>query len=454
MDRKINIDSLQQKSQNLHAPSSRKPINADEWYSMLVDQLKNTPHWANILIGSDQRRRYLKAALTQILEDMHNTDVLCPHYSEIFAFTRDAHPDHLIAVCMGQDPYPNFHAQGIAFSSKQLKRPKSLFNVFKAVAQSDQHTESFEDLTWDLRPWQRQGILLINTALTTKSGATKAHVDFWEPYMQLVISRIVLHVNKNVQRSIYWLFWGKDAQSKIPLITDNNTSGYHQVLTWGHPSFINKANNDPENKYAFINCDHFQRVSNIMNLQYNKQISWGVRALTPNCEVFINHKLDFLDPTNNKKSGRAGACLIFTKGYYYGEKITKYYELPEGMTSPDEKFALSMEADLVAKALEYFILAPTSVWNGLKIYTTTDVLIELKILISTISEELSKRIVCKKYTRDTYMNLKNHENPRYSYFYESFSKAKHIATDAARSMKEEVPWQHIELFTISKLISL
>ena len=83
-------------------------------------------------------------------------------------------PEAVRVVILGQDPYPTpGHATGLAFSvpSELTKLPPSLRNIFK---------EMREDIgcapeTGDLTHWARQGVLLLNTALSVEPGAAGGH---------------------------------------------------------------------------------------------------------------------------------------------------------------------------------------------------------------------------------------------------------------------------------------
>src|SRR5215213_4156828 len=80
-------------------------------------------------------------------------------------------------VVLGQDPYPTpGDSHGLAFSYRGSRRlPASLRTILREMA---------EDLdvpmpaSGDLSKWARQGVLLINTALTVEAGQSGAHMKF------------------------------------------------------------------------------------------------------------------------------------------------------------------------------------------------------------------------------------------------------------------------------------
>src|SRR5512139_1595633 len=85
-------------------------------------------------------------------------------------------PSDVRVVILGQDPYHGAgEAHGLAFSvSEGTKMPPSLRNIFREVA---------EDLgvappkSTDLTRWARQGVLLLNTALTVAADSPGSHAN-------------------------------------------------------------------------------------------------------------------------------------------------------------------------------------------------------------------------------------------------------------------------------------
>lgn len=92
------------------------------------------------------------------------------------AFQQPFHDVRVLIV--GQDPYPTpGHPVGLSFSvAPGVKPPRSLVNIFREYSDDLGHpTPSSGDLT----PWTRQGVLLLNRALTVEPGKPeigRAHV--------------------------------------------------------------------------------------------------------------------------------------------------------------------------------------------------------------------------------------------------------------------------------------
>ena len=108
-------------------------------------------------------------------------------------------------LILGQDPYPAIGvADGLAFSSGLADvLPASLRNIFK---------EYVEDLGFTvpsantLRPWLNEGVMLLNTSLTTEVGKRDTHKSLgWSN----LISSVLLELSK---RDVVAILWGNSAK--------------------------------------------------------------------------------------------------------------------------------------------------------------------------------------------------------------------------------------------------
>ena len=89
----------------------------------------------------------------------------------------------------------------------------------------------------DLTGWARQGVLLLNTALTTLAGAAGAHLKLgWSALADEAVAAV------SAQRpGVAFLLWGANARSRAALIDRTK----HLVLESGHPSPLNRARDFP-----------------------------------------------------------------------------------------------------------------------------------------------------------------------------------------------------------------
>jgi uracil-DNA glycosylase len=87
----------------------------------------------------------------------------------------------------------------------------------------------------DLSDWAKQGVLLLNTALSVKQGEAGSHFHLgWQHCINALIRQLSI-----AKPNLVWLLWGAHAQSKIPLIEHGalGAEGSTQlILQASHPS--------------------------------------------------------------------------------------------------------------------------------------------------------------------------------------------------------------------------
>ena len=135
--------------------------------------------------------------------------------------------EDIAVVILGQDPYHGHgQATGLAFDcSKQNKQQPSLTNMFKEIM--NEFPERNYNLSGNnLLLWRKQGIFLLNTALTVKSGQPKSLVKQWSHFTDAVIQYIADYNEKCV-----FLLMGGPAKQKSDLISCKT-----RIVTCVHPS--------------------------------------------------------------------------------------------------------------------------------------------------------------------------------------------------------------------------
>ncbi|MCQ2147077.1 MAG: uracil-DNA glycosylase [Bacteroidales bacterium] len=162
-------------------------------------------------------------------------------------------------VILGQDPYHGpGQAMGLSFSvPDDIKAPPSLKNIFKEI-ESDLgiHMSGKPNL----EPWARQGVLLLNTALTVRAAEANSHSKIgWKNFTDAVIK----YISDNCE-GVVFLLWGNPARAKKELIDSTR----HYVLEAAHPS--------PLAGGAFFGCKHFSKTNQILESLGKKPIDWAL----------------------------------------------------------------------------------------------------------------------------------------------------------------------------------
>ena len=112
-------------------------------------------------------------------------------------------------VILGQDPYPTLgHAHGLAFSVPKsvTSFPPSLRNIFRELV-SDLGSD-WSPSHGDLSQWARQGVLLLNTSLTTVEGRPGVHRHRWDGLITSVFRAL-----RQLETPPVYVLWGQHAHS-------------------------------------------------------------------------------------------------------------------------------------------------------------------------------------------------------------------------------------------------
>ena len=141
--------------------------------------------WDSIL-NEEYNKEYFKNLIDFIKQEYKNKTIY-PKQNEVFNAFRYTDFDNVKVVILGQDPYhgPN-QAEGLSFSvSNEVLKPPSLKNIFKEL-ESDLGIPFPEDNS--LKPWAKQGVLLLNAVLTVEEHKPTSHKDKgWEVFTDNVI---------------------------------------------------------------------------------------------------------------------------------------------------------------------------------------------------------------------------------------------------------------------------
>lgn len=181
-----------------------------------------------------------------------------PPRDRIFAALDACPPEDVRVVILGQDPYHSAgKADGLAFSIPQgfPGRLDSLGNIFKELSDDLGTTRTRTQLD-DLA---RQGVLLLNTALTVPEGRPRAHAALgWDTLVAEVLSEIDA-------RPRAFLLWGGPAQ-KIARRHLRNPD--HLRIETVHPS--------PLSAYrGFFGSRPFSRVNAWLAARGEAPVAWG-----------------------------------------------------------------------------------------------------------------------------------------------------------------------------------
>ena len=182
------------------------------------------PSWAKLL--ADEFERPYWPALTSFVKHDYATTQCFPEGKNIFRAFDLTPPENVKVVILGQDPYHTpGAAMGLSFSVPEGSKPQpSLANIFKEL-ENDLHIRRTHT---DLTDWAEQGVLLMNSVLTVRSGAPASHQGKgWEMFTDEVIRKL-----SETQEHIVFILWGNYAIAKSAFIDTTK----HAIISSPHPS--------------------------------------------------------------------------------------------------------------------------------------------------------------------------------------------------------------------------
>ena len=191
-----------------------------------------------------------------------NLDIYPPN-DKIFRCFQYFNIEETKVVILGQDPYHGpKQATGLCFGvDDSLKAPPSLKNIQKEL-KNDRNVE-LESQT--LENWAKQGILLLNSALTVRQKTPASHMKIWLPFTKYIIDYLNKHCN-----GIIFIAWGAFAYDKLKDVNLKN----HHLLASSHPSPLS-ANRPFKSFPSFIGSKPFTEIDNILS----KKIHWGKKLI-------------------------------------------------------------------------------------------------------------------------------------------------------------------------------
>lgn len=206
------------------------------------------------------------STLTPILEKvgvMYEYHIVTPIQKNVFkAFTSCPYKD-LKVVVLAQDPYsqPDI-ATGIAFGNKKdTVHPAPSLEIIRETFMDEHYYNEdhvIENFDLTLESWAKQGVLLLNSALTVGINKPNSHIDLWRPF----IISLLKGLNDNNPGLVYILLGG--IAKTFERYIDQNKN---LVLRDNHPSFYARFERRMSNKV-------FIRTNEYLENHYNEKIRW------------------------------------------------------------------------------------------------------------------------------------------------------------------------------------
>lgn len=178
--------------------------------------------------------------------------------------------DKVKVVIVGQDPYYNGNADGLAFSCKNSLSP-SLKQILQAIWYDEckeinlpQNLVTMNQYianknNWNLNYLVEQGVFLYNPTLTVNQGNANSHKGIWTAFTKAVFNALTTKEN------LVFILWGKEAQDafyKLPLTIKDNL-----FCLCEHPASASF-------QQRIWNCNHFTACNEWLKSRNLTEIEW------------------------------------------------------------------------------------------------------------------------------------------------------------------------------------
>lgn len=257
-DKRITVGPKQAMSE---AELRRRNYLGDAWYDLLKD-----------VINSEYMSK-----IGNFLRERRQVSIVYPDENLVFRALKFVHPKHAKVIILGQDPYYDGSANGLAFGFKDdsKKRPaKSLDVIYKEI-ERDCYKGMFLDFDNTLIPWAQQGVLLLNTILTVERGKPKSHAGVgWQRFVKIVLYELLKDLSPKV-----FMLWGNDAQALFREVEVKVPVNPHAALYAKHPAADLYGVDDfgqlvPNYPNTFAGCGHFSKANDFLLKHKRKPIIW------------------------------------------------------------------------------------------------------------------------------------------------------------------------------------
>lgn len=216
-----------------------------------------TGSWKTLLESEKDKEYYQE--LMVFLKKEYQDKAIYPPKEQVFNALNLTDYKNVKVVILGQDPYhQKGQGCGLSFSvNKGVKIPPSLVNIYKELNADLGYPPATHG---DLTSWAKQGVLLLNTALTVQDSNANSHRGKgWEQFTDRIITLLNLK-----DSPVVFILWGNNAKTKTRLITSKR----HHIIQSAHPSPLSARN-------GFFGSKPFSKTNDFL-ATFTTPIDWKI----------------------------------------------------------------------------------------------------------------------------------------------------------------------------------
>lgn len=202
-----------------------------------------------------------KQELIKVINKLNQMANYTPSMKNIFRAFELCKYNDLKVLFLGYDPYPQRGvATGILFGNKKEVSEENLSPSLKIVKEAAidfeiPHNSIIFDQT--LESWAKQGILMINSALTVEIGKTGSHTMLWRGFISKLIKKL-----SEYDTGIIYVLFGEQAKTFKPYIGKNNI-----ILEEKHPAYYARIE-------GRMPSTVFKEITKLTKEKYKEPIIW------------------------------------------------------------------------------------------------------------------------------------------------------------------------------------
>lgn len=197
-------------------------------------------------------RTELNNVMTKVGQE-YRRKPLCPAQSDVFRAFELCPLKDLKVVMLGQDEY--------YFGNRKEVDEDNLspsLNVVKWAAINFEVPHYCITFDNSLESWAKQGILMINSALTVEMNKVGSHVMIWRPFIAKLLKSL-----SDYNIAVVYVLFGRQAQTFKPYIN----SKLNHIIEIEHPAYFARSNTKMPHQ-LFID------ISNKVKEIYGVPIKW------------------------------------------------------------------------------------------------------------------------------------------------------------------------------------
>lgn len=200
------------------------------------------------------------------IKHIYSTTTCEPAYNNIFKVFNVTPYNKLCQVWIFQDPYPQRGiATGIALGNNINTPDNKLSPSLNIVKESVINLEIPHNcITFDnsLESWSKQGILLLNAALTVETNKPGSHTLLWRPFIEKLLKNLSIY-----QPGLIYILWGNNARALKTCINPTN-----HIIEMHHPAWYVRNHNKIPSEF-FISLNNLNKKEFDRKIEYFKELS-------------------------------------------------------------------------------------------------------------------------------------------------------------------------------------